>query len=169
MASLVDPGLDVGDFGCGDGRLTTMLADHVHRVVAVDASAEMLAAARERAGVRPNVEWHQADLEHLPVAAASLDLAVLSLVLAYLPEPGRVMAEAARTLKPGGRLVVMDTGPHDREELRRSLGHAWSGFPEGQVREWMLRAGVGDVRIRAVPADPEARGPGLFVATGKRQ
>jgi ArsR family transcriptional regulator len=168
MATLLDPDIEVGDFGCGDGRLTTVLADHVRRVVAVDASSEMLAAARARAGARPNVEWHLADLGHLPVAAGSLDLAVLSLVLAYLPEPGRVVAEAARTLKPGGRLVVMDMLPHERDELRRSLGHAWSGFPEAQVREWMFRAGVGEARIRAVPADPEAKGPGLFVATGKR-
>ena len=168
LASLVDPDAEVGDFGCGDGRLTTVLAEHVHRVVAVDASPEMLASARDRAGARTNVEWRLADLEHLPVEAGSLDLAILSLVLAYLPEPGRVMAEAARTLKPGGRLVVMDMVPHERDELRRSMGHAWSGFPAAQVREWMRDAGLENVRVRAVPADPEAKGPGLFVAHGTR-
>ena len=168
LAALVNPDADVGDFGCGDGKLTALLADQVRRVVAVDGSQEMLAAARERVGERPNVQWRLADLERLPVRDGELDLAILSLVLHYLPEPGVVLAEAARTLKPGGRLVVMDMVPHDREELRRSMGHAWSGFAERQLREWMTAAGLEEIRHRPLSPDPEAKGPGLFVAQGTK-
>lgn len=168
LTALLDPMLAVGDFGCGDGRLTALLADQVRHVVAVDGSAEMLAAARDRVGERSNVEWRLADLERLPVTDRALDVAILSLVLHYLPEPAVAVKEAARTLKPGGRLIVMDMVPHDREELRRSMGHAWSGFDGAQLREWMTTAGLADVRIRTLPPDPDARGPGLFVAQGLR-
>lgn len=166
--ALVDPDATVGDLGCGDGRFTALLAPHVRRVIAVDGSEEMLAAARARLSPLSNVALHRADLEHLPIDSGSLDLAFLSLVLQYLAEPGVAIREAARTLRPGGRLVVMDLAPHDREDFQRAMGHAWSGFREAQVREWLAMAGLTHVTCRLLPADPDARGPGLFVAHGRR-
>ncbi len=167
LASLADPDWAVGDLGCGDGRLTELLAPHVKHVVAVDASSEMLEAARDRLSGLVNVDLRLSDLERVPVETGTLDVAMLSLVLHYLSQPALVIAEAVRTLKPGGRLVVMDMVPHDREELRRSMGHAWSGFAASQLNEWMQDAGLAQVRICTLPRDPDAKGPGLFVATGR--
>ena len=159
----------VGDLGCGTGHLAELLAPHVARVIAVDGSAEMLETARERLAAFPNVDVRMSDLERLPIESHSLDVAILALVLHYVAEPGRVLAEAYRTLKPGGRIVVMDMTPHDREDLRHAMGHAWTGFSEQQVRAWLGEAGFSHVSIRALPPDPEAKGPGLFVGIGDRR
>jgi hypothetical protein len=68
-------------------------------------------------------------------------------------------------LKPGGRLLVADMLPHDREEYRQQMGHVWLGFSEEQTRHAFETAGFHGVRLRALPAEPEAKGPTLFVAT----
>jgi ArsR family transcriptional regulator len=166
--ALVEPGLSVGDLGCGTGRLSELLAPHVARVVSVDASAEMLESARGRLSSFRNVDLHQSDLEHLPVGTATLDLALLSLVLAYVAEPGRVLAEAHRALKPGGRVVVMDMMPHDREDLRHAMGHVWGGFADQQISGWLSEAGFSGVTLRRLAGDAQARGPGLFIAQGRK-
>lgn len=158
----------VGDLGCGDGQLSAMLAPWAERVVAVDASTQMLAAARERLAAFSNVEVLHADLERLPIPDASLDVAVLALVLHYLADPPAVLAEAHRALRQGGRIVVVDMMPHDREELRQTMGHVWPGFSDSQMTTWLREAGFDDVQTRALPADPEARGPAVMLAGGTR-
>ena len=167
--AMVDPKTVVGDLGCGAGHLAALLAPVVAKVVAVDASDEMLAAARERLATFPNVDVRKSDLERVPIESGTLDLAILSLVLHYVAEPGSVLAEAYRVLKPGGRLIVIDMTPHDREELRLAMGHAWSGFSEQQIRAWLGEAGFSSIRQRDLPADPDANGPGLFLATSVKQ
>ena len=90
------------------------------------------------------------------------------LVAHYVAEPGRITQELARVLKPGGRLVIMDLMPHEREEYVLRMGHVWQGLDEGQLREWFEGAGFGHFRYRPLPADPQAKGPGLFVASGRK-
>src|SRR5919109_76249 len=121
MLGLIDPSLSVGDLGCGTGQLTEVLAPHVHRVVAVDASTEMLDAARARVGQFPNVDVRQGELEALPLQTGELDAALLSLVLHYSPDPARALTEAARVVQPGGRILVVDMLPHDREEYQHQM------------------------------------------------
>ena len=89
---------------------------------------------------------------------------MLTLVLPYLPEPSRALADVARVLKPGGRVLITDLLPHDREGYRQQLGHQWLGFSEAQMTSWLTTAGFTDVRLHALPSAPEAKGPGLFVA-----
>ena len=168
MLGLVDPSLTVGDLGCGTGQLTEVLAPHVHRVVAVDASTDMLDAARERVGQLPNVEIRQGELEALPLQAGELDAALLSLVLHYSPDPARALTEVARVLQPGGRVLIVDMLPHDREEYQQQMGHVWLGFSEKQTSRFLTGAGFGNVRIRALPVDPHAKGPALFAAIATR-
>jgi SAM-dependent methyltransferase len=158
----------VADLGCGTGAMVALIAPHVRRVIGVDASAEMLAAARERAADFANVDLRQGALESLPLEAASVDAAVLALVLHHLPSPPAALGEAARVLKPGGQLLVLDMAPHDREEYRRRMGHVWLGFSDDQMRRWLQDAGFADVRISALPAADVARGPGLFAASASR-
>jgi ArsR family transcriptional regulator len=89
-------------------------------------------------------------------------------VLHHVPDPGAVVAEAARALKPGGRLLVCDMLPHDREEYRHQMGHIWLGFGEDQIRRMLTTGGFDDPRIVPMPADPDAKGPALFVASAKK-
>ena len=157
----------VGDLGCGTGRLAGVLAPFVRQVVAVDASAEMLDAARERLEGTTNVELRSGDLEQLPIADGELDVAVLALVLHYVTEPARALAEAHRALQPDGRLLIVDMMPHAHEEYRQTMGHLWLGFPEDRLGAWLREAGFRRIRYQPLPADPAAKGPTLFVATGR--
>jgi SAM-dependent methyltransferase len=128
----------------------------------------MLAVARARAQALPNVELRHGTLERLPVDDASLDLALCVLVLHHVADPGRALADAARTLVPGGRLVVSDMLPHDQEEYRRSMGHVWLGFAREPIEEAVTAAGLVVERHVELPVDAGARGPGLFVLTARR-
>ena len=168
MVGLVDPSLTAGDLGCGTAQLTEVLAPHVHRVIAVDASSEMLAAARERVAQLPNVDVRQGELEALPIQAGELDAALLSLVLHYSPDPARALTEVARVLQPGGRVLIVDMLPHDREEYQQQMGHVWLGFSDKQISRFLTGAGFGNVLIRTLPVDPHAKGPALFAAIATR-
>jgi ubiquinone/menaquinone biosynthesis C-methylase UbiE len=135
-------------------------------VVAVDESRAMLAAARRRVAGLTNVDLRAGELESLPVDDGALDAAVLSLVLHYLPEPPLALAEVRRVLKRGGRLVIVDMIAHGRTEYRERMGHVWQGFTEPQLLGWLEDAGFGSVRWRVLEAEPGARGPLLFAASG---
>ena len=169
VLGLIDPTLTVGDLGCGTGQLSETLAPHVKQVIAVDGSADMLEAARERVKDLPNVDVREGDLESLPLDAAALDAAMLSLVLHYSPDPGRALTEVARVLRPGGRVLVVDMLPHERVEYQQQMGHVWLGFSDKQVARFLTGAGFVDVRVRALPADPDAKGPALFAATAAKR
>ena len=167
LLGLLDDGWTVGDLGCGTGQLGEALAPFVRRVVAVDSSRAMLAAARKRLERLPNVELRQGELEALPIDDGELDAAMLFLVLHYTVDPARVLAEARRALAPNGRLLVVDMIPHDRDEYRQQMGHLWQGFDAAQLKAWLETAGFSAVRYTALPPDPAAKGPSLFVASAK--
>ena len=166
LLALIDERWTIGDLGCGTGQVACALAPFVARVVAIDRSGEMLQAARRRVRDLPAVEVRRGELEALPIADAELDAATLLLVLHHVANPGAALREAARTLKPGGRLVIADMLPHDREEYRQQMGHVWLGFGEEQMRRLLEAAGFERIRIIPLPASAAARGPALFVATG---
>jgi ArsR family transcriptional regulator len=169
VLGLIDSTLVVGDLGCGTGQLTETIAPYVRRVIAVDGSSDMLDAARRRmAGTRSNVDLRQGDLEALPIEDGELDAAMLSLVLHYSPDPARALAEVARVVRPGGRLLVVDMLPHEREEYQQQMGHVWLGFSEKQMSRLLSGGGFDDIRMRALPADPDARGPALFATVATR-
>jgi len=168
LAALLDPASIVGDLGCGTGQTTAGLAPFVARVVAVDESEAMLAAARARVGHHDNVEVRSGRLEALPIEDASLDIAVLSLVLHFVVDPAAVLREAARVLRAGGRLLVVDMEPHEREEYRATMGHLWLGFSAEQLGGWLDGAGFAAPRIVSLAPDPHAKGPALFTARAIR-
>ncbi len=162
LLALLEPDLVVADLGCGTGQISRTLAPFVRRVIGVDASDAMLEAARER--VPGNVDLRTGQLEHLPLTDDEADCALLLLVLHYVVDPPAVLAEAARVLKPGGRLLVVDMLPHDREELQETMGHLWLGFSNEQMNTWLQTAGFGATQLLPLPVDARARGPALFAA-----
>jgi ubiquinone/menaquinone biosynthesis C-methylase UbiE len=166
--ALLDPSLVVGDLGCGTGAVTDALAPFVRRVIAVDDNAAMLAEAHRRLDGRANVDVREGALEALPLGDGELDAALVVLALHYAPEPERVLREAARALRAGGRVVVVDMLPHDREAYRAEMGHVWLGFDRDLVERWLADAGFGAVRIVPLPHDPAAKGPPLFAASAVR-
>jgi ubiquinone/menaquinone biosynthesis C-methylase UbiE len=168
LAGLLEPGWTVGDFGCGTGQLAAALAPFVRRVIAVDDSAAMLRAAKRRLSGVANVELRRGKLESLPLEDGEVDLAFLFLVLHHVAEPASALREAQRSLRPGGSLLVVDMRPHEREDLRQQMGHVWLGFERDQVERLLGSAGLDEVSWRALPADAQAKGPSLFVATGRK-
>jgi SAM-dependent methyltransferase len=164
MLGLIDPALVVGDLGCGTGQLTETIAPYVKQVIAVDASVDMLDAARQRVGSATNVDLRRGELESLPLEPGELDAAMLSLVLHYSPSPARTLAEVARVVRPGGRVLVVDMLPHERQEYQQQMGHVWLGFSDKQMTRLLTGAGFADVRVRNLPVNPDAGGPALFSA-----
>jgi ubiquinone/menaquinone biosynthesis C-methylase UbiE len=169
LPALLDERWVVGDLGCGTGQAASALAPFVARVIAVDRSGEMLQAAKRRLRDVPNVEVKRGELESLPIGDEELDAATLLLVLHHVADPAAALSEAARVLKPGGRLLIADMLPHDREEYRHQMGHVWLGFNDDQLRGLLAAAGFDRVRIVPLAAQALARGPALFAATANRK
>lgn len=169
LAALVEPSWAIADLGCGTGQVAAALAPFVARVVAIDGSDAMLDEARIRLESKPNVEIARGDLESLPVEDGALDAALLVLVLHHVPDPAAALREVARTVRPGGRVLVVDLEPHDRDDLARRMGHVWLGFSREALEEMLGAAGFETPRIVPLPAAATAKGPSLFVATAVRR
>jgi len=168
LLDLIDDSWVVGDLGCGTGHVAEALAPCVQNVIAVDESGPMLASAAKRLEHLPNVELRAGTIERLPIDDSTLDAGVLFLVAHFITDPFRVMTEIRRVLKPGGKIIVVDLLAHERAEYVVQLGHVWQGFDGEQVKQWLSDAGFERCRYRALPADPSATGPALFVASGKK-
>ena len=168
LLGLLDPTWTVGDLGCGTGQIAEALAPWVERVIAVDESAAMLQAARRRVRGLTNVEVRRGNLEALPIPDAALDALTCVLVLHHLPAPELALAEAARVLRPGGRLLLTDMLPHDRDAYRQQMGHVWLGFSEAEIVRLLTEAGFETPRFQPLPPDPTAQGPTLFAAAARR-
>lgn len=131
------------DVGTGTGRMIELFAGNAIEISGIDRSAEMLRLARaklEAAGIAADLR--QGDMYALPLPSESIDTVILHQVLHYAQQPASAIAEAARLLVKGGRLLVADFAPHDREELRRNDAHVRLGFADEQVIEWMAAAGL---------------------------
>jgi len=168
LAALADADVVAGDLGCGTGQVSSALAPFVGRVIAVDESAAMLQAARRRLSGFSNVELRRGEVEALPIDDGRLDVAVLMLVLHHVPEPQKAVAEVARVLKPGGKIVIGDMLPHDRDSYRQQMGHVWLGFSEEQMQRLLSEGGFERVRVAGLTPDARVKGPALFVASGVR-
>lgn len=132
------------DLGTGTGRLLEILSPLYRRGIGIDMSREMLAVARanlDRAGIA-TAQVRQGDIFAPPVERDSFDLVTIHQVLHYLDDPARAVREAARLLRPGGRLVVVDFAPHELEFLRSEHAHQRLGFSDRQMEEWFADAGL---------------------------
>jgi ArsR family transcriptional regulator len=168
LLDLLDDRWIVGDLGCGAGQLTEALAPCVAQVIGVDESGPMLDAATKRLAQFNNVSLRPGTIETLPIPDAALDVAILFLVAHFITDPSKVMHEIRRVLKPGARLLIVDLMSHDRVDYVVQLGHVWQGFDGEQVKQWLVDAGFENAKYRALPADPEATGPSLFVSSSRK-
>ena len=143
------PPLEVADLGCGEGYLTVETARWAKHVVAVDRSPGVLTRAKALAARKKcsNITWKKGELERLPIDTASMDVAVLSQALHHAAEPAQALGEAARILKPGGRLLILDLRPHEETWVRDKLGDQWLGFSDDQLAGMLNRAGFSDVKV----------------------
>jgi ArsR family transcriptional regulator len=172
MLGLIPSDWVVADLGVGTGSLAETLAPFAARVIGIDRSEEMLAAASLRLSGVANVELRQGELERLPMADGEIDLAVLGLVLHYVVDPAQVLAEVRRVLRPGGQVVVLDMRQHDRgPKYAEEMGHVWPGFDPERVRGWLGHAGFARSRAVTLPPARDASGtfrPMLFLASAVR-
>jgi ArsR family transcriptional regulator len=158
----------VADIGCGTGNAAEVLAPLVSRVVAIDQSEAMLAAAKKRLKGIENVEFIRGDVEKLPLKDASVNAAVCVLVLHHIADPANACREMARVLKPGGVCLIVDMVEHDRVQYKHAMGHRWLGFSIPELVRLLGTAGLSDVRFSVLPAAADAKGPGLFACTARK-
>lgn len=163
----------VADLGCGEGALTLLLAPHARKVFAVDQSRAMLRHVSARAkecGLADRVETVEGDLERTTLPDDSCDDVLLSQALHHAARPSHAVREAARLLKKGGRLIILDLARHDQEWTRSEWADQWLGFEEEELQTWMQEAGLSVLRIQRLdPAKSDQR-PALSVllAIGER-
>lgn len=138
---LLAPG-DVLDIASGDGVLAELMAPHSHRYVCLDASSKVVVAASERLSRLRNVEVLEGDMHALPFAANTFDLVVLMHALTYSEHPAQAVAEAARVLRPGGRLLVTVLARHEHRNVVNAYGHVNLGFTEKELLRFAAKAGV---------------------------
>jgi len=132
------------DIGTGTGRVLQLFAPRIGFGLGVDLSREMLAVARanlDRTSLR-NCQVRHGDMYHLALPDGAFDAATLHNVLRFADDPAAALAEAARVLRPGGRLVVVDLAPHRLEFLRQEHAHRRLGFADAEIREWFAAGGL---------------------------
>jgi ArsR family transcriptional regulator len=162
---LLSNSLVVADLGCGTGHIASEIAPFVHRVISVDNSAAMLKAARRRLVNLPNIDLRRGELTSIPIDDRSCDAALIVLALTYILQPAAAIAEAARILRPGGKIVIIDLLPHDRDDFRRQMNQHWPGFDLESVRGWLTDASMEVTSCRPLPPESNVKGPALFIST----
>ncbi|MNU68493.1 putative methyltransferase YcgJ [compost metagenome] len=161
------------DLGTGTGRILQLLSGIYRRAIGVDASRDMLSVARanlDKAGV-VNASVRHGDILNLPLEGQDFDLIVIHQVLHFLDQPEIALSEAARMLRPGGRLIVIDLAPHSFEYLRDEHAHVRLGFSHPLMEEWLKKAGLAPDRavdLHSEKASDEALDVTIWVARDQR-
>jgi ubiquinone/menaquinone biosynthesis C-methylase UbiE/DNA-binding transcriptional ArsR family regulator len=151
------PPLVVADLGSGEGLLSELLARRCHKVIAVDNSEKIVAFGRAKAkknGLK-NLEFRLGDLQHPPIAPASVDLVILSQALHHAENPAMAIAAAHKILKPGGQIMILDLLQHHFAEAQKLYGDRWLGFAECDLHRWLEDAGFKKIEISIVAREEQ--------------
>lgn len=152
------PPMRIADIGAGEGTLSLLLAQRAEHVIGIDNAEKMVeyaAGVAKRSRVR-NVEFRLGDLEELPIPDASVDLALFSQSLHHAIHPQKAVHEAARILKPGGRIVILDLQRHAFEEARELYADVWLGFTHVELLDFLKKARFRAADIATVHREDEA-------------
>jgi len=168
LLSLLPADWIVADLGCGTGRLALELSRVVRKVIGVDQSADMLRTAMRRSEGHSRVDFRKGSLEAIPIKDEECHAAMMLLVLTYVEQPARVIRESARILRPGGKLIVVDLGDHDREDFQKRMGQLWPGFKEEEMKRFFREAGLGRFSLAPLPPNHTAKGPPLFLGWAEK-
>ena len=148
------------DLGTGTGRMLEVLAGAYKRGIGIDSSREMLAVARSRLATSgiTHAQVRLGDIGDVDLAAGPADVIVIHQVLHYFDDPGRMLAQARRLLKPGGEMIIVDFAPHDLEFLRSEHAHRRLGLSQSQMSGWAATAGLRVEAVREFPSQTNERG-----------
>jgi ubiquinone/menaquinone biosynthesis C-methylase UbiE/DNA-binding HxlR family transcriptional regulator len=137
------PPMVIADLGAGDGSFSLLLAQNAEKVIAVDSSAKMIEFARDQAqrNLVKNVDYRLGDMEELPIDDAAVDIVFFSQSLHHALHPDRAICEAARILRPSGRIAILDLAKHRFEEAREMYADEWLGFSEAELEFMLEHAG----------------------------
>jgi ArsR family transcriptional regulator len=158
------------DLGTGTGRMLELLAPLYDRAVGIDASPDMLAVARanlDRAAIA-SAQVRLGDIYNLPFPRDGFDVVTIHQVLHFLDDPERALSEAARVLRPGGRMLIVDFAPHDLEFLREQHAHRRLGFAADQVRQWIEARGLALDRVIDLPGQRNKLKVTMWLARDQR-
>ncbi len=164
------PPMTIADLGAGDGTFALLLSPRAARVIAVDSSAKMLEVGRETAvrhGIE-NVSFRLGDMEEVPIDDGAVDLVFFSQSLHHALHPERAVGEAARILRPGGRIAILDLAKHRFEEARELYADQRLGFSEAELTELLEKAGFRKVATSIVDREAEPPQFQTLLAIGEK-
>lgn len=156
LALRLTPPIDIADLGAGEGLLSQLLARRARQVWCIDNSPRMVEVGTElaRKNGLDNLAYKLGDIENVPLADKSVDLAILSQALHHAQHPQAAVNEALRILRPGGQLLVLDLNEHTFEKARELYADVWLGFKESALHGFLKKAGFGKVEVTMVAREP---------------
>jgi ubiquinone/menaquinone biosynthesis C-methylase UbiE/DNA-binding transcriptional ArsR family regulator len=170
LALRLVPAITVADLGAGEGLVSQLIAHRAERVWCIDNSARMVEVGTElaRKNGLANLTYKLGDIEAVPLADRSVDLAILSQALHHASHPQTAVNEAFRILKPGGQLLLLDLREHGFERARELYGDLWLGFKESALHGFLKKAGFQKVEVTAVSREAAEPHFETLLASGLR-